>query len=128
MGAGHSKINAPDLPWYAGKIQKSEAESIVLAANPGDFLIRESNVDENTFHISINDKGSPAHYMIKQNDQGKFVMGAQAFDDVQMLLGVLLKKGLKGRAGKIHLKSPVGKASSARQVMCITSQDVLTGV
>lgn len=69
--------------WFAGRIQRTRAEKLVLANNlpKGTFLIREREADQKEFALTIRDSddnrngagggGTVKHYKIKRLDNGQ---------------------------------------------------------
>jgi hypothetical protein len=81
--------------WFAGNIQRSMAERLVLSSGTpiGMFLIRERDVQPREYALTIKDKEGTAsscvkHYRIKQldNNEGFFITTRMKFQTLKQLV------------------------------------------
>jgi hypothetical protein len=81
--------------WFAGNIQRSMAERLVLSSSMpvGTFLIRERDVQPREYALTIKDKEGMAascvkHYRIKQldNNEGFFITSRMKFQSLKQLV------------------------------------------
>jgi hypothetical protein len=83
-----------DAGYYHGKISRSEANALIISV--GDYLVRESSKNPGELVLSVRaaKEEKPMHFMIKQDEQGKFRFDGDAQDSVEDLVNHYISDGL----------------------------------
>jgi hypothetical protein len=97
--------------WYAGVMKKQDADKLLLAHSPGDYLVRESKDKANTFYLVINDHGSILQYPIYRTEKGEYEFAEKCFQNIAALILTVQKCSLRGSKGKLTLNNPLGDAA-----------------
>ncbi|KAI6182176.1 Variant SH3 domain containing protein [Aphelenchoides bicaudatus] len=117
--------------WFAGNIQRSMAERLVLSSGTpiGTFLIRERDVQPKEYALTIKDKEGMAsscvkHYRIKQldNNDGYFITSRMKFQTLKQLVRYY-SDSADGLCTKLTVAAP--RMAPTRQDLVVFIQSTL---
>ncbi|XP_033734735.1 growth factor receptor-bound protein 2-like [Pecten maximus] len=74
--------------WYAGRISREQAVSLLLRGNQpdGSFLLRDSESSPGDYSLSVRFQGAVQHFKILRDGSGKFFLWVKKFPSINSLI------------------------------------------
>ena len=105
---GTSSPHSMVCPGYVGLLGRNEASSILRAAGPGSFLLRQSR-KAGVYQLMCADASSQvSQWSVLKDSQGYFRLGNKPFETLDALMRTVIGCGLRSERGdKISLTRPM---------------------